>query len=72
MQKQEEIEIDFRELVEKNLSRPMRMLISEPIVLALSVYMAFVYGLLYLFLSFYPIVFQGKFIRRTTASWTPQ
>jgi MFS transporter, DHA1 family, multidrug resistance protein len=57
--KQEEIEIDFRELVEKNLSRPMRMLFTEPIVLALSVYMAFVYGLLYLFLSFYPIVFQG-------------
>ncbi len=57
--KQEEIEIDFKELVEKNLSRPMRMLISEPIVLLLSIYMAFVYGLLYLFLSFYPIVFQG-------------
>lgn len=54
--KQEEVELDFRELVEKNLSRPMRMLISEPIVLALSIYMAFVYGLLYLFLSFYPIV----------------
>lgn len=34
------------------------MLVSEPIVLALSVYMAFVYGLLYLFLSFYPVVFQ--------------
>ncbi|KAK4543722.1 hypothetical protein LTR36_005367 [Oleoguttula mirabilis] len=56
--KQEEIEIDFRELVEKNLSRPMRMLFTEPIVLALSIYMAFVYGLLYLFLTFYPIVFQ--------------
>jgi len=56
--KQEEIEIDFRELLEKNLSRPMRMLVSEPIVLALSIYMAFVYGLLYLFLTFYPIVFQ--------------
>lgn len=54
--KQEEIEVDFHELVEKNLSRPLRMLISEPIVLALSIYMAFVYGLLYLFLSFYPIV----------------
>lgn len=40
--KQEEIEIDFRELLEKNLSRPMRMLITEPIVLALSIYMAFV------------------------------
>lgn len=37
----------------------MRMLFTEPIVLAISIYMAFVYGLLYLFLSFYPIVFQG-------------
>jgi DHA1 family multidrug resistance protein-like MFS transporter len=57
--KQEEIEIDLRELVEKNLGRPMRMLVKEPIVLLLSIYMAFVYGLLYLFLTFYPIVFQG-------------
>ncbi|TKA35961.1 hypothetical protein B0A54_12185 [Friedmanniomyces endolithicus] len=56
--KQKEIEIDFRELLEKNLSRPMRMLFTEPIVLALSIYMAFIYGLLYLFLTFYPIVFQ--------------
>lgn len=57
--KQEEIEIDFRELMEKNFSRPIRMLISEPIVLLLSIYMAFIYGLLYLFLTAYPLVFQG-------------
>ncbi|EME87607.1 uncharacterized protein MYCFIDRAFT_201192 [Pseudocercospora fijiensis CIRAD86] len=56
--KQEEIEVDLRELLEKNLSRPMRMLFTEPIVLLLSLYMALVYGLLYLFLTFYPIVFQ--------------
>ncbi|KAK4507004.1 hypothetical protein PRZ48_000738 [Zasmidium cellare] len=56
--KQEEIEIDWRELLEKNLSRPMRMLFTEPIVLLISIYMAFIYGLLYLFLTFYPIVFQ--------------
>lgn len=56
--KQEEIEIDFRELVTKNFSRPMRLLFTEPIVLALSIYMAFIYGLLYLFLTAYPIVFQ--------------
>ncbi|KAF2172926.1 hypothetical protein M409DRAFT_62578 [Zasmidium cellare ATCC 36951] len=56
--KQEEIEVDFRELLEKNLSRPMRMLFTEPIVLLISIYMAFIYGLLYLFLTFYPIVFQ--------------
>ncbi|KAF2223058.1 major facilitator superfamily [Elsinoe ampelina] len=56
--KQEEIEVDLRELLEKNLSRPMRMLFTEPIVLLISIYMAFVYGLLYLMLTFYPIVFQ--------------
>ncbi|KAJ6030079.1 hypothetical protein N7499_012497 [Penicillium canescens] len=31
---------------------------TEPIVLCLSIYMAFLYGLLYLFLTAYPIVFQ--------------
>ncbi|MCJ1475355.1 hypothetical protein MMC13_004017 [Lambiella insularis] len=56
--KQEEIEVDFRELVTKNFSRPLRILVSEPIVLLLSIYMAFIYGLLYLFLTAYPIVFQ--------------
>jgi hypothetical protein len=57
--KQEEIEVDFRELLEKNFSRPIRMLFTERIVLLLSVYMAFIYGLLYLFLTAYPLVFQG-------------
>ncbi|KAH6683221.1 MFS multidrug transporter-like protein [Halenospora varia] len=56
--KQEEIEIDFRELLTKNFSRPMRLLFTEPIVYLLSIYMAFIYGLLYLFLTAYPIVFQ--------------
>lgn len=56
--KQEEIEVDLRELLEKNLSRPLRMLVTEPIVLAITIYMSFVYGLLYLMLTFYPIVFQ--------------
>lgn len=57
--KQEEIEVDFRELVEKNFSRPMRLLFQEPIVLLLSIYMSFVYGILYLFLTAYPLVFEG-------------
>ncbi|KAI4144337.1 MAG: hypothetical protein LQ340_006693 [Diploschistes diacapsis] len=56
--KQEEIEIDVRELLEKNFSRPLRILFGEPIVLLLSIYMAFIYGLLYLFLTAYPITFQ--------------
>src|SRR5271156_6432978 len=56
--KQEEIEVNFSELVTKNFSRPMRLLVTEPIVLLLSIYMSFIYGLLYLFLTAYPIVFQ--------------
>ncbi|KAH8168939.1 major facilitator superfamily protein [Sarocladium implicatum] len=57
--KQEEIEVDFRELVSKNFSRPLRLLFTEPIVLLLSIYMSFIYGLLYLFLTAYPLVFVG-------------
>lgn len=56
--KQEEIEVDFQELVQKNFSRPVKILLTEPIVLLLSIYMAFIYGLLYLFMTAYPIVFQ--------------
>ncbi|KAK5945712.1 hypothetical protein PMZ80_002919 [Knufia obscura] len=57
--KQEEVEVDLKELVTKNLSRPLRLLFTEPVVLALTVYMSFIYGLLYLFLTAYPLVFQG-------------
>jgi DHA1 family multidrug resistance protein-like MFS transporter len=57
--KQEEIEVDFNELLHKNFSRPLRLLFFEPIVTLLSIYMAFIYGLLYLFLTAYPFVFQG-------------
>lgn len=57
--KQEEIEVDFRELVAKNFSRPLRLLFFEPIVTLLSVYMSFIYGLLYLFLTAYGEVFIG-------------
>ncbi|ETI27276.1 hypothetical protein G647_09959 [Cladophialophora carrionii CBS 160.54] len=57
--KQEEVEVDFRELVTKNFSRPIRLLISEPIILAITCYMSFIYGLLYCFLTAYPLVFQG-------------
>ncbi|KAI0900991.1 MFS general substrate transporter [Annulohypoxylon nitens] len=56
--KQEEIEVDFKELLQKNFTRPMRLLFGEPIVTLLSIYMAFIYGLLYLFLTAYPFVFQ--------------
>ncbi|TGJ79214.1 hypothetical protein E0Z10_g9551 [Xylaria hypoxylon] len=57
--KQEEIEVDFVELIQQNFTRPMRLLFFEPIVTLISIYVAFIYGLLYLFLTAYPLVFQG-------------
>jgi len=57
--KQEEVEVDLKELLTKNFSRPLRLLATEPVVLLLTIYMSFIYGLLYLFLTAYTLVFQG-------------
>jgi DHA1 family multidrug resistance protein-like MFS transporter len=57
--KQEEIEVDFKELVIKNVARPLKILFTEPIVLLITIYMSFIYGLLYLLLTSYALVFQG-------------
>jgi DHA1 family multidrug resistance protein-like MFS transporter len=57
--KQEEIEVDFHELLANNFGRPLRMLVTEPIVLLITIYMSFIYGLMYAFLGAYPLVFQG-------------
>lgn len=59
--KQEEVEVDLRELLTKNISRPLRILFTEPIVLLITIYMSFIYGLLYLFLTAYALVFQGVY-----------
>lgn len=56
--KQEEVEVDLKELVVKNVTRPLRILFTEPIVLVITVYMSFIYGLLYLNLTAYAIVFE--------------
>lgn len=75
--KQEEIEVDLKELIVRNVSRPLRILFTEPIVLLISIYMAFVCkscsptltkkalirldGILYGFLTAYSLVFQGQY-----------
>lgn len=55
--KQEEVEVDLKELAVKNVTRPLRILFTEPIVLIITVYMSFIYGLLYLNLTAYAIVY---------------
>ncbi|KAJ6013414.1 hypothetical protein N7540_008005 [Penicillium herquei] len=56
--RQEEVELDLNELLTNNFSRPFRMLFTEPIVFLISLWMSFVYGLMYALLSAYPVVFQ--------------
>jgi DHA1 family multidrug resistance protein-like MFS transporter len=56
--KQEEIEVDLRDLVTNNFSRPLRLRINEPLILAVTIYLNFIYGLLYCFLTTYTFVFQ--------------
>ncbi|KAH9844730.1 putative transporter [Teratosphaeria destructans] len=59
--KLEEVEIDYNELVHKNISRPIRLLFTEPIVLLISLYTSFMYGLLYLSLTAYAVVFEEAY-----------
>lgn len=40
--KQEEVEVDLRELLTKNFSRPLRLLATEPVVFLVTFYMSFV------------------------------
>ncbi|KAJ5294613.1 hypothetical protein N7508_009434 [Penicillium antarcticum] len=56
--KQEELEIDVADLVEKYFTRPVRLLFTEPIILVVSLYMSFIYGLVYALLEAYPFVFE--------------
>jgi len=55
---QEEVELDIGSLAEKYLTRTLRLLITEPVLLLISLYMSFIYGLVYALLVAYPYVFE--------------
>ncbi|PLB51231.1 putative MFS multidrug transporter [Aspergillus steynii IBT 23096] len=46
------------EIVTKYLVRPIQMLFLEPILLLITIYLALIYGILYLFFEAYPVSFQ--------------
>lgn len=50
----------FRKVFRTALLRPWLLLFREPIVLLLSIYMAIIYGTLYMLLNAFPIVYQQK------------
>lgn len=53
----EKVELELNAVMQKYLMRPLRMLVTEPIVLLVSMYMSFIYGLVYALLKAYPYVF---------------
>lgn len=50
--------LDFREIFERTILKPLIMLAVEPILLLVSVYHGLVYGILYLCLEAVPLIFQ--------------
>jgi DHA1 family multidrug resistance protein-like MFS transporter len=54
----EEQPISPRLILQKYLLRPMQMLVLEPILLLITLYMGFIYGFLYLCFEAYPVAFQ--------------
>ncbi|KAJ5900686.1 Citrinin biosynthesis cluster MFS transporter mrr1 [Penicillium subrubescens] len=53
----DEHEPTLAEIGQKYLLRPIQMLIMEPILICMTIYLALVYGILYLFFEAYPISF---------------
>ncbi|KAF8215122.1 MFS polyamine transporter [Mycena galopus ATCC 62051] len=51
----------WKRIMKTALTRPFLILINEPIVQVLALYMAFLYGLFYLFLTSMPLMFQGVY-----------
>ncbi|KAL4867962.1 hypothetical protein BDV12DRAFT_170372 [Aspergillus spectabilis] len=54
----EHLKLDVHSIVTKQLSRPMIMLTTEPVVTCIAIYASFVYGVMYLTLEVFPMVFQ--------------
>jgi DHA1 family multidrug resistance protein-like MFS transporter len=56
----DEHQVDAKNIAEKYLLRPFAMLLKEPILDLITLYMAVIYGILYLFFEAYPIAFQEQ------------
>ncbi|CAD0106389.1 unnamed protein product, partial [Aureobasidium uvarum] len=54
----EDVKLDVKSVVTKHLARPIIMLTTEPMVTCIAFYASFVYGILYMTLEVFPIVFE--------------
>ncbi|TCD61885.1 hypothetical protein EIP91_007789 [Steccherinum ochraceum] len=55
----------WQNILKKSLIRPWRFFVYEPIIQLLGLYMAFIYGLMYLYLNTVPLVYEGVYHQRT-------
>lgn len=69
--KQEKMEVEFEEMAKKYFTRPLKMLLTEPIILLVSLYMSFIYGIVYALLEAYPYVFENVYRMRPGVSGLP-
>ena len=53
----ENMKMDVKSMVTKHFSRPLQMLVTEPMVTCIALYASFVYTLVYMTLEVFPIVF---------------
>jgi multidrug resistance protein len=58
--KLDEQQIDLKNIAERYLLRAFKMLLKEPILDLITLYMALIYGIMYLFFEAYPIAFQEE------------
>ena len=54
----DEYKVNMRKIIHKYLFRPFVMMALEPILVLITFYIAFIYGILYLFFEAYPIAFK--------------
>ncbi|KAI5960807.1 uncharacterized protein KGF55_004377 [Candida pseudojiufengensis] len=57
----EEISLSLKEIFQNNILRPLKLLFTEPIIFIVSIYNAFVYGILYALLTAIPLIFEGRY-----------
>lgn len=52
--------VQFKDIVERYLLRPWKMLLLEPILVMITVYISLIYGCIYLCFESYPVAFQAQ------------
>ncbi|CAK9442083.1 uncharacterized protein LODBEIA_P58470 [Lodderomyces beijingensis] len=57
----EEVSLDLKEIAVNNVARPIKLLFTEPIIFLVSIYNAFIYGMLYMFLTAVPMIFLRRY-----------